>query len=206
MRISARSLVLCLPTLPACLTRADTSSGVRYSRVLRSAFFRLPGGTLRTWFVRTRFLRLRISTTCPIVLPSTLHKTAILRTTVLVEGKNGYELRLAPGRDGMCCAIANRGLFLQRSVYIKRGSWNSALQAEIHSFPNGEHDDQIDCLSLIGRRLPEMYTPTPTKRFVPAIEQVIKKAQDGGYYIDRELETLFQDRERMRSWRGRNRI
>ena len=33
----------------------------------------------------------------------TLRKSAILRTTVLVAGKNGYELRLSP--DAMECAL-----------------------------------------------------------------------------------------------------
>jgi len=103
------------------------------------------------------------------------------------------------GKDKETRAAAVRGLFLQNGVFIKRGNWNSELQGEIHSFPNGEHDDQIDCLSLIGRRVPEMWAPRPKfASDVPALKQVVFQDNDGQLRIDKTLENLFDARERER--------
>jgi predicted phage terminase large subunit-like protein len=106
------------------------------------------------------------------------------------------------GKDKETRASAIRGMFMQGNVYIKRATWNSELQAEIHTFPNGDHDDQIDCLSLIGRRVPQMSAPRPTTRF-NALEEVICKDEQGQLFLSRSLDTLFDDHARSRPRRHR---
>jgi len=48
------------------------------------------------------------------------------------------------------------------NVLMLRAPWNDGLISEMRMFPNGRHDDQVDCLSRAFARLIE-YTPTATK-------------------------------------------
>jgi hypothetical protein len=44
-----------------------------------------------------------------------------------------------------------------RKVYLPRSApWLSDFLAELHSFPAGRTDDQVDTMGLIGRMLDEM--------------------------------------------------
>ncbi len=63
------------------------------------------------------------------------------------------------GRDKETRAAAMRGYFLAGQVFIVRAAWNTDLHRELLSFPSGDNDDQIDCLSLIGRQLATMSAP-----------------------------------------------
>jgi predicted phage terminase large subunit-like protein len=64
------------------------------------------------------------------------------------------------GQDKETRAAAIRGWFLQKRVFIKRGPWNADVHRELLSFPAGDHDDVVDALSLVGRRLDYLVTPS----------------------------------------------
>jgi predicted phage terminase large subunit-like protein len=115
----------------------------------------------------------------------------IARTKQHVIAISAMPLR---GNDKETRAAAIRGMFLQHTVFIKRADWNADLHAEIYDFPNGDHDDQIDCLSLIGRRVPQMSAPTPPHTG-PLLKPIIKQRENGDYYIDVALDKMFTDRE-----------
>jgi predicted phage terminase large subunit-like protein len=70
-------------------------------------------------------------------------------STMALRGRN-KEVRAAP----------LRGWFLQDRVKLVRGTWSTDLHRELLEFPAGEHDDQVDALSLIGRRLAELPSPS----------------------------------------------
>jgi predicted phage terminase large subunit-like protein len=64
------------------------------------------------------------------------------------EVLNGYEFRgvktTGPKteRAGPLASAAEAG-----NVYILQGTWNNAFLDEIEAFPDGSHDDQVDCVS-----------------------------------------------------------
>jgi predicted phage terminase large subunit-like protein len=98
------------------------------------------------------------------------------------------------GQDKETRASAIRGMFLMRNVYITNAAWTSDLIGEIYDFPHGDHDDQIDCLGLIGRRVPQMSTPS-----LPSGQQLIRTIvfqDDGKFFIQSNLNELFDDREK----------
>ena len=85
---------------------------------------------------------------------------------------------------------------MQGSVYLRAARWNAQLLTEIHQFPSGDHDDQIDCLSLLGRRVPQMSAPKPElKPGESFIKPSIIEDDDGQLIVARPLEELFSDRE-----------
>jgi len=101
------------------------------------------------------------------------------------------------GRDKETRAAAMRGLFLSGGVRLLRGLWNAALHRELLEFPAGEHDDQVDALSLIGRRFPMLPSPerlTP-QTADPYAGLLIRPGSDGRLYLNATLEELFEDRE-----------
>jgi predicted phage terminase large subunit-like protein len=63
------------------------------------------------------------------------------------------------GRDKETRATAIRGWLLQKRVFLRRAAWNADVHRELLGFPAGEHDDVVDALSLIGRRLDQLSTP-----------------------------------------------
>jgi predicted phage terminase large subunit-like protein len=71
------------------------------------------------------------------------------------------------GRDKETRAAAIRGYFLARQVHIVRAPWNAELHRELVNFPAGDTDDQVDALSLIGRRMAVISAPTSTKDEAP---------------------------------------
>ena len=57
-----------------------------------------------------------------------------------------------------------RGRMALDGLYIPAGSpWLADFRAELLSFPNGRHDDQVDAIGLIGQLLDIMVKPAPPK-------------------------------------------
>lgn len=109
------------------------------------------------------------------------------------------------GKDKETRAAAIRGMFRQGKVLIREAPWNTDLYSEIYGFPNGPHDDQIDCLGMIGLRVPMMSTPKPPTS-KNAIEELMFLDERGVHILDRPLHQLFQDREDMQPRYNRDRI
>jgi predicted phage terminase large subunit-like protein len=103
------------------------------------------------------------------------------------------------GRDKETRAAAVRGLFLGDGVRIVRGPWNHALHRELMDFPASDHDDQIDALSLIGRRYPLLSSPAApiVAQRDPYAGMLVRPGADGRVYLNATLDELFEDRERM---------
>lgn len=117
------------------------------------------------------------------------------------------------GHDKETRAAAIRGLFMRRQVFIKQAAWTPNLLSEIYDFPGGAHDDQIDCLSLIGRHAPAMYRPSAKTKEPIQINGVVEKTvmdDDGNevtrLFIGRDLDTLWADREAMKPRFNRYRV
>lgn len=78
------------------------------------------------------------------------------------------------GQDKEVRAAAIRSLFMQDRVQIVKTNWTSELLHEIARFPpksKSIHDDQIDCLSLIGRHVGKQGGPMVS---VPATPKPIE--------------------------------
>lgn len=72
-------------------------------------------------------------------------------------------------------AQAIRGRFAQGKVYLPRHApWVADLIHEMMMFPAGKHDDQIDCLALIGRRLAELVAAVVPKVPADPIQEMLK--------------------------------
>ena len=72
-----------------------------------------------------------------------------------------YKMKTA-GKDKELRAAAIRGMFLSDRVYMLDRPWVAEVMKEISSFPpksRNDHDDIIDCLSLLGRYLGKSSTP-----------------------------------------------
>jgi predicted phage terminase large subunit-like protein len=94
------------------------------------------------------------------------------------------------GRDKETRAAPLRGLFMQRRVKILRNSvWNNALIAELMDFPSGDHDDQVDGLSLVGRQFIKIPSPTAALSKKPAIEFFLQE-KNGQTMTTRTLDEL----------------
>ena len=63
------------------------------------------------------------------------------------------------GRDKETRAAALRGYFLQRRVFLVKGAWNTDVIRELIEFPNSDHDDVVDAMGLIARRMAELPSP-----------------------------------------------
>jgi predicted phage terminase large subunit-like protein len=125
-----------------------------------------------------------------------------------IARREGRPVPLRPitigSRDKETRAAAIRGFFLQNAVRIVCGSWNGTLAQEISEFPAGDHDDQIDCLGMIGRALATMSAPIPTPMqnrptFEGAVVMRAYELPDGRVvhhpHTRASLEDMFQDRE-----------
>ncbi len=107
-----------------------------------------------------------------------------------IRGKN-KEIRAAP----------MRGWFMQDRVLIKKASWNNTLYEEMHEFPDVDHDDQIDCLSLIGRKLAEMRPPRKKQETEPGT--LVYHDKTGRIMLNTSLRELFREREQSLPRRNR---
>jgi predicted phage terminase large subunit-like protein len=109
------------------------------------------------------------------------------------------------GKDKETRAAAMRGLFLSDSVRLVLGGWNTALQRELTEFPASPNDDQVDALSLIGRRYPLLSSPTPPPRINtdPYAGYMVRPGADGRLYTNATLDEMFEDNEGRHGRRAR---
>ena len=115
-------------------------------------------------------------------------------------------LRLG-GKDKETRAAAIRGWFMQKRVFILRGPpWNEALYRELNEFPYGDHDDQVDALSLIGRELVKLGTPAgpPSKKSHPYGAGVV--IENGVPHFASSMEEMFEQRENDKRGFNRHRL
>jgi len=97
------------------------------------------------------------------------------------------------GKDKQIRAAAFQSLARQDRVRLKKAHWNADLINEAVEFPGGKHDDQIDCLALLGRHFPKIGgPPRPEKTQAP---RIITSTQmiNGQIYTQRTLDELFED-------------
>ena len=143
-------------------------------------------------------------------------KVAIVNRARSEPSLKPFYIHLLPmmGRDKETRAAAIRAEFLRGNVYFLRADWNAAAVAEVLSFPGGAHDDIVDMLGLIGRRLPALS---------PAIPDDVRESQrrqcatrlnprtffdpnTGKYMTTQSLNEMFDDHGRkMRMLRRYNR-
>jgi hypothetical protein len=79
--------------------------------------------------------------------------------------------------------------------------WMPALRGELLSFPAGKHDDQVDCLSLVGQLIDKM----PPGRVPPDVQKPKVFSTDPSTCTV-TLGDLFEDRERRERRSGNLRI
>ena len=78
---------------------------------------------------------------------------------------------------------------------ITQAPWTQTLLDEIARFPAAKHDDQIDCLSLIGRELTN-FAPTATRPARPEpIECAMIGHPAGSISTRATLDEMFEDYE-----------
>lgn len=108
------------------------------------------------------------------------------------------------GHDKETRAAAIRGAFHAGNVKIVKAKWNNDLIKECLEFPSSDHDDIVDALGLIGRRLPSLSAPPKPLHFQEASDQndmIIKR--DGVLKLNIPLNELFEDYEASKSRRQR---
>src|SRR6201999_3827620 len=82
------------------------------------------------------------------------------------------------GHDKETRAAAIRSSFHMGNLRIVKANWNHDFIKECLEFPSGEHDDIVDSLGLIGRRLPALSAPPkPLHMTDPPKEMLVE--QDG---------------------------
>lgn len=109
------------------------------------------------------------------------------------------------GRNKEIRATDIRGAFMAGSVRIAKANWNADFMRECLEFPSGEHDDIIDALSLIGRRLPALSSPKKPLHLSGEDPQKNNTIVDYGEgpKLNMSLNTLFKDRDALRHRRQR---
>ena len=107
------------------------------------------------------------------------------------------------GKDKETRAAAIRGWFLQKRVYIVRAPWNATLCRELLEFPSSDHDDQVDALSLIGRRLVYLSAPHRDETALrdPYEGFAFRPNPTGGWMTTATLDELWETAPRDRSRR-----
>jgi predicted phage terminase large subunit-like protein len=109
------------------------------------------------------------------------------------------------GHDKETRATAIRAMFLADNVRITRANWNNDFVRECLEFPSGDHDDIVDALGLIGRRMPLLSSPPREPHLSgedPQRGQMIVDYGDGPK-LNIPLNRLFEEREEFRRRRER---
>jgi len=105
------------------------------------------------------------------------------------------------GQDKETRAAAIRSLFITDNVRITKANWNNDFIKECLEFPSGDHDDIVDALGLVGRRMRVLSTPQGPRHTSgedPQKNNMIVDYGDG-LKLNMPLNDLFQDRDaRMR--------
>jgi predicted phage terminase large subunit-like protein len=89
------------------------------------------------------------------------------------------------GQDKQVRAASIRGFARQGRVKLLRGDWNAALLEECLGFPDTcRNDDQVDCMSLLGRYLAKMSPGASPQRQAPPppIRGAISLNKDGNVH------------------------
>ena len=80
-----------------------------------------------------------------------------------------------------------------KGLYVPSyADWMPALRGELLSFPAGKHDDQVDCLSLVGQLIDKM----PPGRVSTDLEKKPKVLSTDPNTCTVTLDDLFEARER----------
>lgn len=114
------------------------------------------------------------------------------------------------GHDKQTRAAAIRSSFHMGNVKIVKAKWNNDLMKECLEFPSGEHDDIVDALGLIGRRLPMLSAPPKPLHLSgedPQKNSMVREVLKDGQlvpHLNMPLEELFADRDTFS--RRRNRL
>jgi predicted phage terminase large subunit-like protein len=77
------------------------------------------------------------------------------------------------GQDKETRSASFRGFARQGRIKLVKADWNAALLDEVMGFPDScPNDDQIDCLSLLGRRLARM-SPGEAPEVIKPPEKIV---------------------------------
>jgi predicted phage terminase large subunit-like protein len=85
-------------------------------------------------------------------------------------------LRPTRGQDKQVRAANARAMAQHGRIHIKRGQWNHEFLSEVTKFPDIRHDDQVDCLALLGREAYRMAPPPKTPK--------LQKNEIGAYHLE----------------------
>jgi predicted phage terminase large subunit-like protein len=101
------------------------------------------------------------------------------------------------GHDKETRAAAIRASFQAGNVRITKANWNNDLMRECLEFPSGDHDDIVDALGLIGRRLPMISAPPKPLHLSGEDQQKNNTIIEinGVPHLNMKLKDLFEDRE-----------
>lgn len=113
--------------------------------------------------------------------------------------KTPVDVRPTRGRDKETRAAASRAMAQQGRIKMLQATWNAELLRELLEFPDSKHDDQIDCLSLLGR---ELYrTGGPPKRKVVEAPQTQMIDTQGQIYVNDTMNAMRARRRQPRRHR-----
>ena len=127
-------------------------------------------------------------------------KSEMIRNQAYVERQE-----LVSSHDKTVRAQSIRGMMATIGLHVPiHAPWYSDFRSEILAFPAGRHDDQVDCLSLIGRLLDKLAKgreakPEPMPAMTPA-------NQYGQVQVNLELMFRDEDRRQRRLARAQERI
>ena len=114
-----------------------------------------------------------------------------------------FNLRLLPtkGIDKEARAAPLRNLFHQKRVVFYQHEWTQVLLKELIQFPDGAHDDMVDCLSLGARRMIESGNYRPSARQIandPFNGMLLtdKKDMQGRQISNMTLDDLYEEKSK----------
>ncbi|MCK7597411.1 phage terminase large subunit [Microbulbifer sp. CAU 1566] len=123
------------------------------------------------------------------------------RTNVFVP------LQLVPmaNADKEVRAAALRAALLNDRVFFSPASWNADVFREMTEFPHGKHDDFVDALGLVLRRLPQISLPQLPLQQAPELQRQLVP-HERGFALNGTIDELFDIRESDRKIWNKGRI